>query len=83
MSRVYMALNSDGNEADIKDTIREIGEELYNTGGAAAMRGCFYLLAVAYRTMVHNTTSNKIKGQYQDQIYNLERCLEGIGEWKA
>ena len=83
MRRIYEALNSDDTEDDIKETIKDIGEEIYAFGGMDALRGCFYMMVVAFRAIVKDTKSNKLIRQCQDHIHNLERYFDGIGEWKA
>ena len=83
MQRVHIALSSDDTDDVIKDIIRDIGEEIYATGGMDALRGCFFAFIVAYRVILKDKRSNKLQRQYQGHIYLLEQYLEGIGDWKT
>ena len=83
MKRIYDALNSDDTEDEIRDTVKEIGEEIYALGGMEALRGSFYMMVVAFRVIIKDVKSNKVIRQYQDQIHNLERYFNGIGTWMA
>ena len=96
MKRIYEALNSDDNEDEIRDIVRNIGEEIHNEGGIDALRGCFYMLVIACRVIVtrlsvtqtsmayamKDVKTNKLIRHYQDQIHNLESYFDGVGEWR-
>ena len=47
------------------------------------MRGCFYMMVIAYRVMIKGKDNNKLARQYQSQIHLLEQYWDGIGEWKS
>ena len=83
MRCIYEALNSDATADGVKDTIKDIGEEIYSEGGMDALRGCFYTAVVSFRAIVNDVTNNKLIRQCQDHIHSSERYSDGIGEWKA
>ena len=83
MRRTYKAFNSDSIDDVIRREIREIGEEIHACGGDDALRGCFYMMVIAYRIMIKGKNDNRLARLYQSQIHLLEKYLDGIGGWDA
>ena len=82
MKRIYNAFNSDNSDDVIKRAIKAIGAEIHARGGMDAMRGCFYMMVIAYRIMIKGTHT-KVAREYQGQIHLLEKYWEGVGEWES
>ena len=83
MKQIYGALNSDNSDDIIKRDINAIGREIHALGGDDALRGCFFMLVIAYRIMIKGKNDNRLARLYQSQIHLLEKCFDGIGSWEA
>ena len=62
IKRVYDSICSSENESDIRNTIIEIGKEIYNSGGEKAISGCIVIMILTnnIKLYIYKYKNNKI-----------------------
>ena len=78
--RVYDVICSSENESDIRDTIIEIGKEIYNSGGEKAISGCIVIVILTNNLMLNESYSDELIKLYQSRVENIADYWASVGD---
>jgi hypothetical protein len=80
IKRVYDSICSSENESDIKNTIIEIGKEIYNSGGEKAIIGCVIIMILTNNIMLSENFSEELIKVYQSRVEQIADYWSNIGD---
>ena len=80
IKRVYDVICSSENESDIRNTIIEIGKEIYNSGGEKAISGCIVIMILTNNIMLGENYSDELIKLYQSRVENIADYWANIGD---
>jgi hypothetical protein len=80
IKRVYDVICSSENESDIRNTIIEIGKEIYNSGGEKAISGCIVIMILTNNLMLHENYSDELIKLYQIRVENIADYWANVGD---
>ena len=80
IKRVYDVICSSENESDIRNTIIEIGKEIYNSGGEKAISGCIVIMILTNNIMLGENYSDELIKLYQSRVENIADHWANIGD---
>ena len=77
---MYDVICSSESESDIRNTIIEIGKEIYNSGGEKAIRGCIVIVILTNNIMLGENYSDELIKLYQSRVENIADYWANIGD---
>ena len=80
IKRVYDVMCSSENESDIRNTIIEIGKEIYNSGGEKAISGVVVVMILTNNTMLNENYSDELIKVYQSRVEQIADYWANIGD---
>ena len=80
VKRVYDVICSSENESDIRNTIIDIGKDMYNSGGEKAISGCIAIVILANNLMLNENYSDELVQVYQARVEHISDCWANIGD---